>query len=148
MGDLVIMARTDAAAIEGIDAAVERAKAYVEEGGADCVFAEAVTEIDQYEKFSRAIPGVPLLANLTEFGKTPLWHVDELAARGVSMVLYPLSAFRAQSRAAEAVFQAILKDGTNKEAEKLMHTRMQTYEVIDYMAYERALDAAQANESS
>jgi len=145
--EMVIMARTDAAAVEGLDAAVERCKAYVAEGGADCIFAEAVTEIDQFEKFSKALPGVPILANLTEFGKTPLWHLDELAARGVSMVLYPLSAFRAQSRAAEAAFQAILKDGTNKEAEKLMHTRMQTYDVIDYMAYERALDEVQAKEN-
>lgn len=138
--EMVIMARTDAAAVEGLDAAVERARRYVHEGGADCIFAEAVTDIDQYEKFSRAIPGVPLLANLTEFGKTPLWHVDELAARGVCMALYPLSAFRAQSRAAEEVFKAILQDGTNKEAEKLMHTRMQTYDVIDYMSYEKAMD--------
>merc|ERR1740121_3540999 len=111
--EMVIMARTDAA---------------------------AVTEIDQFEKFAKAIPGTPLLANLTEFGKTPLWHLDELAARGVSMVLYPLSAFRAQSRAAEETFKAILRDGTNKEAEKLMHHRMQTYEVIDYMSYEKAMD--------
>lgn len=145
--DMVIMARTDALAIEGLDATVERCKVYVKDGGADCIFAEAVTELGQYEEFSKALPGVPLLANLTEFGKTPLWHVDELAARGVSMVLYPLSAFRAQSRAAEAVFQAILKDGTNAGAEKLMHTRMQTYDVIDYMAYERALDASQAKDA-
>jgi len=138
--DMVIMARTDAAAVEGVDAAVERAKLYVQEGGADCIFAEAVTEIDQYRKFSEAIPGVPLLANLTEFGKTPLWHLDELASVGVSMALYPLSAFRAQSRAAEEVFKAILQDGTNKNAEKLMHTRMQTYDVIDYMSYEKAMD--------
>merc|ERR1712187_216508 len=133
-------ARTNAVAVEGLDAAVERAKLYVEEGGADCIFAEAVTEIDQYRKFNEAIPGVPLLANLTEFGKTPLWHLDELAAVGVSMALYPLSAFRAQSRAAEEVFKTILQDGTNKNAEKLMHTRMQTYDVIDYMSYEKAMD--------
>merc|ERR1712151_1239055 len=99
-------------------AAVERARLYATEGGADCIFAEAVTDIEQYEKFSKAMPGVPLLANLTEFGATPLWHVDELAARGVSMALYPLSAFRAQSRAAEETFKAILRDGTNKNAEK------------------------------
>jgi len=142
--DIVIMARTDALALEGLDAAVARCKAYVEEGGADCIFAEAVTDLDQYEKFAKAIPNTPLLANLTEFGKTDLWHLDELAAKGVSMVLYPLSAFRAQSRAAEAVFQGILKEGTNKGVEGLMHTRMQTYDVIDYMAYERALDAVQA----
>jgi len=138
--EMVIMARTDAAAVEGLDAAVERARLYVNEGGADCIFAEAVTEIEQFEKFSRAVPGTPLLANLTEFGKTPLWHLDELAAVGVSMVLYPLSAFRAQSRAAEETFKAILQDGTNRNAEKLMHHRMQTYEVIDYLSYEKAMD--------
>jgi len=142
--DIVIMARTDALAIEGLDAAVERCKAYVHEGGADCIFAEAVTEIEQYEAFSRALPDTPILANLTEFGKTKLWHVDELAAVGVSMVLYPLSAFRAQSKAAEAVYQGILKDGTNANVEGIMHTRMQTYDVIDYMAYEKAMDEAQA----
>merc|ERR1711966_396253 len=113
----------------------------------DCIFAEAVTEIEQYEKFSKALPGIPLLANLTEFGKTPLWHVDELAKVGVSMALYPLSAFRAQSRAAEATFKAILEDGTNEKAEKLMHTRMQTYDVIDYMSYEKAMDEAMKTSS-
>mmetsp|Transcript_42526 Transcript_42526/g.64310 ORF Transcript_42526/g.64310 Transcript_42526/m.64310 type:complete len:306 (-) Transcript_42526:461-1378(-) len=142
--EMVIMARTDALAVEGLDSAIERAKAYVEEGGADCIFAEAVTDLEQYKKFSEAIPGVPLLANLTEFGSTPLWKLDELANVGVSMVLYPLSAFRAQSKAAETVFKGILADGTNKEVEKTMHHRMQTYEVIDYMAYEKAMDAAAA----
>eukprot|EP00927_Polykrikos_kofoidii_P058383 TRINITY_DN5286_c0_g1_i2.p1 TRINITY_DN5286_c0_g1~~TRINITY_DN5286_c0_g1_i2.p1 ORF type:complete len:315 (-),score=50.17 TRINITY_DN5286_c0_g1_i2:177-1121(-) len=144
--DMVIMARTDALAIEGLDAAVERCKRYVDEGGADCIFAEAVTELHQYKAFSKALPGVPLLANLTEFGKTPLWTVDELAACGVSMILYPLSAFRAQSRAAEDVYTAILRDGTNANAEKFMHTRMQTYDVIDYMAYERAMDEGQSKQ--
>jgi len=144
--DMVIMARTDALAIEGLDAAVERCKAYVKDGGADCIFAEAVTELDQFEKFSKALPGIPLLANLTEFGKTPLWHLDELAEKGVSMALYPLSAFRAQSNAAEQVFKGILSDGTNAGVEKLMHTRMQTYDVIDYMKYEKAMDNIQAAE--
>eukprot|EP00927_Polykrikos_kofoidii_P077365 TRINITY_DN74309_c0_g1_i1.p1 TRINITY_DN74309_c0_g1~~TRINITY_DN74309_c0_g1_i1.p1 ORF type:complete len:306 (+),score=61.72 TRINITY_DN74309_c0_g1_i1:129-1046(+) len=141
--DLVIMARTDALAIEGLDATIERCKRYVNEGGADCIFAEAVTSLEQYEAISKALPSVPILANLTEFGKTPGWTLDELSTCGVSMALYPLSAFRAQSRAAEDVFKSILTDGTNKNAEKFMHTRMQTYEVIDYMAYERALDEAQ-----
>lgn len=141
--EMVIMVRTDALAIEGLDAAVERCKRYVEEGGADCVFAEAVTELSQYEAFAKAMPGVPLLANLTEFGKTPLWKLDELANSGVAMALYPLSAFRAQSRAAEDALKSIMAEGTNAGAEKLMHTRMQTYEYIDYMSYERAMDEAQ-----
>jgi len=140
--DMVIMARTDALAVEGLDSAVARCQAYVKEGGADCIFAEAVTTLEEYTKFSKAMPDVPLLANLTEFGSTPLWKLDELANVGVSMVLYPLSAFRAQSRAAEEVFKGILADGTNKNVEKNMHHRMQTYEVIDYMAYEKAMDAA------
>lgn len=144
--DIVIMARTDALAIEGLDAAIARAKLYVEEGGADAIFAEAVHTLEHVEAFTKALPGVPILVNLTEFGKTPLWTVEELGARGVAMVLYPLSAFRAQSRAAEEVYKAILADGTNANAEKLMHTRMQTYDVIDYMSYEQALDAVQAKE--
>jgi methylisocitrate lyase len=144
--DIVVMARTDALAIEGIEAAIDRAKMYVEVGGADCIFAEAVNTLEHVEKFSKALPDVPLLVNLTEFGKTPLWTVDELGERGIAMVLYPLSAFRAQSKAAESVYKAILADGTNATAEKLMHTRMQTYDVIDYMAYEKALDASQASD--
>jgi len=146
--DMVIMARTDALALEGLDAAIARAKLYVEEGGADCIFAEAVTELHEYEKFRDALPGIPLLANLTEFGKTKLWHVDELAEVGISMVLYPLSAFRAQSKAAEATYLSILNTGSNKAAEELMHTRMQTYDVIDYMKYEQAIDAKQAGEKA
>jgi len=142
--EMVIMARTDSLAIEGLDSAIDRCKAYVNDGGADCIFAEAVTDLAQFKKFSEALPGVPLLANLTEFGQTPLWKLDELADVGISLVLYPLSAFRAQSRAAEAVFKGIMADGTNKEVEKLMHHRMTTYEVIDYMSYERAMDEAAA----
>mmetsp|Transcript_107762 Transcript_107762/g.310301 ORF Transcript_107762/g.310301 Transcript_107762/m.310301 type:complete len:296 (-) Transcript_107762:70-957(-) len=144
--DIVIMARTDALAMEGLDAAIERCKAYVNDGGADAIFFEAATELDQFEKCCKALPDTPVLANLTEFGKTDLWHIDELASRGVSMVLYPLSAFRAQSKAAEAVFRGILQDGTNAKVQSLMHTRMETYDVIDYMSYERALDAVQAGE--
>lgn len=139
--DMVIMARTDALANETLDQVVERARRYVKEGGADCLFIEAVTKIEEYKVFSEALPDVPLLANLTEFGKTPLWHLDELSAVGISMALYPLSAFRAQSKAAEQVFSAILKDGDNKGAEQFMHTRMQTYEVIDYMSYEQTMDS-------
>jgi methylisocitrate lyase len=134
----VIMARTDAFAREGVDASLERAAAYVE-AGADMVFAEALYALDDYRAFTRAI-GVPVLANLTEFGLTPLFTTDELAAAGVKLILYPLSAFRAMSRAALEVYTAIREQGTQKSVVGKMQTREELYGVLDYHAYERKLD--------
>lgn len=134
----VIMARTDALAVEGLDAALDRAHACVE-AGADMVFPEAVTELDLYRRFAEEL-GVPVLANITEFGQTPLFTVDELRGVGVQLVLYPLSAFRAMNKAAEAVYQAIRKDGTQKNVLDLMQTRSELYERIDYNHYEHKLD--------
>ena len=134
----VIMARTDALAVEGLDAALDRTRACVE-AGADMVFPEAVTELDLYRRFAEEL-GVPVLANITEFGQTPLFTVDELRGVGVQLVLYPLSAFRAMNKAAEAVYQAIRKDGTQKNVLDLMQTRSELYERIDYNHYEQKLD--------
>ncbi|KQT11194.1 methylisocitrate lyase [Ramlibacter sp. Leaf400] len=134
----VVMARTDALAVEGLQSALDRARACVE-AGADMVFPEAVTELDLYRKFAEAT-GVPVLANITEFGQTPLFTVDELRGAGVGLVLYPLSAFRAMNKAAEAVFQAIRRDGTQKQVLELMQTRSELYDRIDYHRYERKLD--------
>jgi methylisocitrate lyase len=134
----VIMARTDAHAVEGQAAAIERAQRYVE-AGADMIFAEALTTLEEYRQFTAAVK-VPVLANITEFGKTPLFTVQELASAGVGLVLYPLSAFRAMSRAAEAVYGAIRADGTQKAALESMQTRAQLYEVLGYHEYERKLD--------
>lgn len=142
----VIMARTDALAVEGLEAAIERACACVE-AGADMIFPEAVTELAQYRKFADAVK-VPILANLTEFGKTPLFTVEELAQAGVAMALYPLSAFRAMSAAALRVYQAIRRDGTQQGVVELMQTREELYEFIDYHAYERKLDELFAREKS
>ncbi len=136
--DLVIMARTDARASEGLDAAIERAEAYVE-AGADMVFAEAMHTLDDFKAFTKRIQ-VPVLANITEFGKTPYFTVEELSAAGAGLVLYPLSAFRAMSRAAEAVYAAIRRDGTQKAVLDQMQTRDELYEVLDYHAYETKLD--------
>ena len=136
--DFVIMARTDALASEGLDASLARAVAYVD-AGADMIFAEAVQDLEQYERFAAAT-GVPILANITEFGKTPLWTVDELRAASVSLVLYPLSAFRAMSRATENVYATIRNQGTQKDALDTMQTREQLYEVLDYYGYEKKLD--------
>lgn len=138
-----VMARTDALAVEGLGAAIDRARKYVD-AGADGIFAEALTELDHYREFSKALPGVPLLANMTEFGKTELFTTEELAGAGASMVLYPLSAFRAQSKAAEETFKVILGTGCNKGAIPLMNTREETYKVIDYHRYERIMDEAAA----
>jgi methylisocitrate lyase len=135
----VVMARTDALAVEGLEAAIERACAYVE-AGADMIFPEAVTELAHYRRFADAVQ-VPILANLTEFGKTPLFTTQELAQAGVAMVLYPLSAFRAMSLAALRVYQAIRRDGTQRNVVELMQTREELYDFIDYHAYERKLDA-------
>jgi methylisocitrate lyase len=134
----VIMARTDAHAGEGQAAAIERAQRYVE-AGADMIFAEALTTLDEYRQFTAAVK-VPVLANITEFGKTPLFTVQELASAGVGLVLYPLSAFRAMSRAAEAVYGAIRADGTQKTVVETMQTRAQLYDVLGYHEYERKLD--------
>ncbi|MGH8620655.1 MAG: methylisocitrate lyase [Burkholderiales bacterium] len=134
----VVMARTDALAVEGLQAAIDRACACVE-AGADMIFPEAVTELAAYRKFADAVK-VPILANITEFGKTPLFTVQELAGAGVAIVLYPLSAFRAMSAAALRVFQAVRRDGTQKGVLELMQTRDELYDFLDYHAYERKLD--------
>lgn len=136
--DFVIMARTDALANEGINAAVDRAAAYVE-AGADMIFAEAVTELEQYRQFVK-VTKVPVLANITEFGKTPLFTLEELKSVGVSMVLYPLSAFRAMSKAALNVFETIRKEGTQKSSIDKMQTRDELYQFLDYKKYEEELD--------
>ena len=135
----VLMARTDAAANEGADAAIERAGRYVE-AGADMIFAEALTTLEEYGRFTRAVP-VPVLANITEFGKTPLFTVEELGGVGVRLVLYPLSAFRAMNAAALAVFRTIRKDGTQQAVVEQMQTRAELYEFLDYHRYEERLDA-------
>ena len=137
-GQFVIMARTDAHAVEGQQAAIERAQAYVE-AGADMIFAEALTTLDEYRQFTAAAK-VPVLANITEFGKTPLFSVAELASAGVQLVLYPLSAFRAMSRAAEAVYGALRREGTQQGVLDLMQTRAELYDVLGYHDYERKLD--------
>ena len=134
----VIVARTDAIAVEGVDAAIERALACLE-AGADAVFAEAVYDLGTYRRFAQTVR-VPLLANITEFGKTPLFSVQELQDAGVAMVLYPLSAFRAMNKAAEAVYEAIRQDGHQRNVLKLMQTREELYERIGYHSYEQRLD--------
>ncbi len=136
--DFVIMARTDALAVEGMDAAIERAVACVE-AGADAIFPEAMLELSQYRQFADAVK-VPVLANITEFGKTPLFNSAELATNGVAMVLYPLSAFRAMSKAAQEVYQSIASNGDQTEVVDRMQTREQLYEVLGYHAYEQKLD--------
>ncbi len=134
----VIMARTDAHAVEGQQAALERASAYVE-AGADMIFAEALTTLEEYRQFTTAVR-VPVLANITEFGKTPLFTRAELHGAGVRLVLYPLSAFRAAARAALEVYGAIRRDGTQARVLDLMQTRAELYEVLRYHEYERKLD--------
>ena len=134
-----LIARTDAIAVEGVDAAIERALKCVE-AGADGIFAEAAYDLPTYRKFVDAVK-VPVLANITEFGKTPLFTVDELRSADVAMVLYPLSAFRAMNKAAEAVYQAIRRDGHQKNVIDLMQTRDELYDRIGYHAYEQHLDA-------
>jgi methylisocitrate lyase len=134
----VIMARTDAHAVEGQAAALERAAAYVE-AGADMIFAEALKTLDEYRQFAARVK-VPVLANITEFGQTPLFTVSELAGAGVRLVLYPLSAFRAASRAQVAVYEAIRRHGTQKSVVPCMQTREELYAVLGYHAYEQKLD--------
>jgi methylisocitrate lyase len=137
--DFVIMARTDAHAVEGQAAAIERAKAYVE-AGAEMIFAEALTTLDEYRQFTQAV-SVPVLANITEFGKTPLFTTQELGQAGVKLVLYPLSAFRAMSRAAEQVYQTIRTDHSQAAVVDQMQTRAELYDVLGYLSYEQKLDA-------
>ena len=133
-----IMARTDAIANEGIDLAIERALAYIA-AGADLVFPEAITELSDYKKFAQALKK-PILANITEFGLTPLFTRDQLAANGVGMILYPLSAFRAMNKAAENVYETIRRDGTQSGVIGSMQSRDELYERINYHAFEKALD--------
>lgn len=134
----VIMARTDAHAVEGQQAALERSAAYVE-AGADMIFAEALTTLDEYREFTAAVD-VPVLANLTEFGKTPMFTTTELAGAGVKLVLYPLSAFRAMSKAAENVYRALRDQGTQQSVVSTMQTRDELYDVLGYHDYENKLD--------
>jgi methylisocitrate lyase len=136
--DFVVMARTDAASGEGVSAAILRAQAYVA-AGADMIFAEAVTELSQYTEF-RAAVGVPILANITEFGQTPLWTRDELAGAGVDIILYCCGAYRAMNAAALKVYEAIRNEGTQKSVVPIMQSRADLYKYLDYHAYETKLD--------
>jgi methylisocitrate lyase len=135
----VIMARTDALAVEGLNAALDRAAACIE-AGADMIFPEAITELDMYKIFTERLK-VPVLANITEFGSTPLYTTDELASVNIALVLYPLSAFRAMNKAAENVYSAIRRDGTQKNVIDSMQTRAELYDRIDYHRYEQHLDS-------
>ena len=132
------MARTDSLAVEGFQATIDRAGAYIE-AGADAIFPEAIQDLETYRKFSDAFD-VPILANITEFGLTPLFTVDELASVGVGIVLYPLSAFRAMNKAAENVYEVIRKEGTQRSVIDLMQTRDELYQRINYYEYESSLD--------
>ena len=136
--DFVIMARTDALAVEGLQSAIDRACACVE-AGADMIFPEAMTSLQMYKQFANTVK-VPVLANITEFGSTPLFTVKELASVDVSMVLYPLSAFRAMNQAALKVYQSVRKDGSQKNVVELMQTRMDLYKYLDYHSFEEKLD--------
>lgn len=133
-----IMARTDAIAIEGMDSAIERARAYID-AGADFIFPEAIRTLTDYSKFSTAV-SKPILANITEFGLTPLFTRDELGEHGVAMILYPLSAFRAMNKAAENVYETIRRDGTQASIINTMQTREELYERINYYEFEKAID--------
>ena len=139
--DFIIMARTDAAAGEGLDAAIERAARYVE-AGADMIFAEALTDVAQYRRFTQAL-NVPVLANMTEFGRSPLLTVDELKEAGVRLVLYPLTAFRAMSAAAVRVYETVRSTGTQAGLLSSMQTREALYDVLDYHSFEARLDREQ-----
>ncbi|PAF42857.1 methylisocitrate lyase [Helicobacter sp. 11S02596-1] len=144
--DFVVMARTDAHASEGQEAAIERALAYVE-AGADMIFAEAIHTLEEYKEFTKSIH-VPVLANITEFGKTPYFTTEELKNVGIAMVLYPLSAFRAMNQAALRVFQDILKNGTQKNSLELMQTRDELYAMLNYHDFEKKLDRLFKNKES
>jgi methylisocitrate lyase len=135
----VVMARTDALAVEGLDAAIDRACRCVE-AGADAIFPEAMTELAMYRRFAEAVK-VPVLANITEFGATPLFTVDELRSASVGMVLYPLSAFRAMNKAALNVYQHLRQDGTQQHVLDTMQTRAELYDYLGYHDYENKLDA-------
>ena len=136
--DFLVMARTDALAVEGIDSALDRALGCVE-AGADAIFPEAILDLEQYRLFTETLK-VPILANITEFGKTPLYTCDELRDAGVSIVLYPLSAFRAMSKAALNVYETIANKGSQSEVVNLMQTRNELYETLNYHSYEKKLD--------
>ncbi|ADE11428.1 methylisocitrate lyase [Sideroxydans lithotrophicus] len=142
----VIMARTDALAVEGMQSAIDRAQACVE-AGADMIFPEAMTKLEQYAEFTKAVK-VPVLANITEFGATPLFTTTELAGVGIKLVLYPLSAYRAMSKAALNVYQHILADGTQQQVVDTMQTRMELYDYLGYHAYEQQLDRLFAEKGS
>jgi methylisocitrate lyase len=144
--DFVVMARTDALAVEGLDRAIERALACVD-AGADAIFPEAIPELSMYRKFAEAVK-VPVLANITEFGATPLFTLEELRSANVAIALYPLSAFRAMNAAALKVYNAIRKEGTQKSVLELMQTRADLYDALDYHAYERKLDQLFAKEKT
>jgi methylisocitrate lyase len=143
--NFVVMARTDAHAVEGQQAAIDRAAAYVD-AGADMIFAEALTTLDEYRQFTAAIK-VPVLANITEFGKTPLFTTEQLGSAGVKLALYPLSAFRAMSNAAVAVYSAIRTRGTQESVVGSMQTREELYDVLNYHHYEKKLDELFKKES-
>lgn len=143
--DFTIMARTDSLAVEGLEAAIDRAGAFIE-AGANALFPEAIRDLDTYQKFTSAFD-VPVLANITEFGLTPLFTVEELASVGVEIVLYPLSAFRAMNKAAENVYRAIRTEGTQKSVVDQMQTRDELYRSINYYHYESALDKFQIDGS-
>lgn len=136
--DMVVMARTDAAAVEGLDAAIHRAKAYVD-AGAEMIFAEALGSLAAYEKFTRAVR-VPVLANMTEFGKTPMFTLKQFKSAGIRLVLYPLSAFRAMNAAAEIVYQTIRRKGTQRSILGRMQTRKELYQLLDYTRAEKHAD--------
>jgi methylisocitrate lyase len=144
--DFVVMARTDALAVEGFDAVLERVSSFVE-AGADAIFAEAMTDLDMYAKVVKAVD-VPVLANITEFGQTPLFTTQELGSVGIAMALYPLSAFRAMSLAALNVYRAIRTEGTQKNVVATMQTRVDLYDCLGYHDYERKLDELFKNEES
>ena len=138
-----IMARTDALASEGITGAIKRCEAYIEEG-IDGIFLEAVTSIEEYEVFKKNLP-IPVLANITEFGKTPLFNQNQLKEVGVDMILYPLTAFRAMSASAEKIYNSIIKDGTQERLLDIMQTREELYEILDYYNHEKKLDIKFSN---
>jgi len=144
--DFVIMARSDALAVEGLQSAIDRACACVE-AGADMIFPEAMTELGMYRQFVDAVK-VPVLANITEFGATPLFTTEELASAGVSIALYPLSAFRAANAAALKVYQTLLNEGTQKNVINMMQSRDELYDYLDYHSYEQKLDALFNKESN
>ncbi len=144
-GDFVIMARTDAIAVEGIEPAMERAIACVE-AGADMIFPEAIYTLDQYRQFKDAVK-VPILANITEFGETPLFTTDELGSAGVDIVLYCCGAYRAMNRAAQTFYETVRREGTQKSVVPIMQTRAELYDFLDYHRYEQKLDALFAKDN-